>query len=177
MPPCDAWQEGCVYFFKMSLNILQAGEGSARGSCRRHPTRQCGEVRKEAKRWGQNKTARCKVLFVAGSLQNALRTDKGIMDSHVNLSPIKLSAQGSFGWKSKAKAPWSHAKGETICRLSWLVKGRKRGSCSPFLEGRWVNVHIWVFGSVSRYFAQLYLESMFPWHRKLDSALFNRYAQ
>lgn len=174
MPPCDAWQEGCIYSFNMSLNILQAGEGSARGSCRKHPTGRCGEVRKEAKRWGQSKTARCKVLFVAGSLQNALSTDKGIMNSHVNLSPIKLSAKGSFGWNSKAKAPWSHAKGEAICRLSWLMKGRKRGRFSPFFECIWVNIHICVFGSVSCYFAQLYLESMFPMHLKLDRALFNR---
>lgn len=118
MPQCDDWQEGLIYFFKMSLNLLQAGNGSARGRCRKHPTRRCGEVRKEAKRWGQSKTARCRVLFVAGSLQNALNTDKGITNSHVNLSPIKLSAKGSVGWNSKAKAPWSHAKGQTSGRLS-----------------------------------------------------------
>lgn len=136
MPPCDTWQEGCIYSFKMSLNILQAGKASARGSCWKHPTGRCGEVRKEAKRWGQSKTARCKVLFVAGSLQNALSTDKGIMNSHVNLSPIKLSAKGSFGWNSRAWAPWSHAKGETTCRLSWLER-KKTGTFQPFL---WVHM-------------------------------------
>lgn len=94
------------------------GDDSARGRCLERPTRRCGEVRKEAKRWGQSRTGRCKILFVAGSLLNALSTDKGIMNSHVDLSPIKLSAKGSVGCNSKAKAPWSHAKGETPCRLS-----------------------------------------------------------
>lgn len=44
-----------------------------------------------------------KIPFVAGSSQNALSTDKGIMNSHVNLSPIKLSAAGSGGWNGVAK--------------------------------------------------------------------------
>ena len=135
-PQCDDWQETCIYLFKMSSNILQAGDDSARSRCLKRPTRRCGEVRKEAKRWGQSKTARCKTLFVAGSLLNALSTDKGIMNSHVNVSPIKLSAEGSVGWNSKVKAPWSHAKGETTWRFSWQMKVRERGQFQPFL---WVH--------------------------------------
>lgn len=134
-PQCDGWQETGIYLFKMSFNMLQAGRDSARGSCLKRPTRRCGEVRKETKRWGQSKTAKPKIPFVAGSLLNALSTDKGIRNSHVNLSPIKLSAKGSVGWNSKAKAPRSHAKGETTCRLSWQMKVRKGGSFSPFFKG------------------------------------------
>lgn len=50
--------------------------------------------------------------------KNALSTDKGIMNSHVNLSPIKLSAKGSVGWNSKAHASRSHVREEMTCRLS-----------------------------------------------------------
>ena len=117
----------------MSSNILQAGDDSARSRRLKRPTRRCGEVRKEAKRWGQSKTTRCKTLFVAGSLLKALSTDKGIMNSHVNLSPIKLSAEGSVGWNSKVKAPWSHAQGETTGRVSWQMKVRARGQLQPLL--------------------------------------------
>lgn len=97
---------------------------------------------------------------------NALSTDKGIMNSHVDLSPIKLSAKGSVGCNSKAKAPWSHAKGETPCRLSWQMK--EKGSCSPFFECIQINIYICMFSFMS-YFAQLSLESIFPRHLKLES--------
>lgn len=127
MPRWD-WQEILIYLFTTSPNIPRAGEDSARGRCLTCPTRRCGGGRKEAKRWVQSKTARCKILFVASSLQNALSTDKGIMNSHVNLSPIKLSAKGSVGWNSRAMAPWSHAKVATTCRLSWHIK---KGCFSP----------------------------------------------
>lgn len=50
--------------------------------------------------------------------KNALSTDKGIMDSHVNLSPIKLSVKGSVDWNSKANASWSHVRKEMTWRLS-----------------------------------------------------------
>lgn len=136
------------------------------GRCLMCPTRRCGEGRKEAKRWFQSKTARCKILFVAGSLQNALSTDKGIMNSHVNLSPIKLSAKGSVGWNSKAEAPQSHAKVETTCRLSWHMSKKKREVST--LWAMQINIYVSVFSSMSCYFAQLYLESMLPSHLKLD---------
>lgn len=94
------------------------------------PTRRCGEVRKEAKRWVRAKP-RCKTLFVAGSLLNVLSTDKGIVNSHVNLSPIKLSAEGSVGWNSKVKAPWSHAQGEN----NWegLLADESKSKCASAL--------------------------------------------
>lgn len=102
---------------KTSRNILQAGNDSARGKRRKRPTRRRGEVR-TGPIGGVRAKPKMQVLFVAGLLQDALSTDKGIMNSHVNLSPIKLSAKGSVGWNSKAAAPRSHAKGEPACRFS-----------------------------------------------------------
>lgn len=54
------------------------------------------------------------------------------MNSHVNLSPIKLSAEGSVGWNSKVKAPWSHAQGEATGRVSLADESKRQGQLRPF---------------------------------------------
>lgn len=130
--------------------------------CLKRPTRRCGEVRKEAKRWGQSKTKRCKILFVAGSLLNTLSTDKGIMNSHVNLSPIKLSGEGSVGWNSESQGTMVTCQRRNYLEVLLTDEVRERGSFGPFFECIQINIHICALSFTSFYLAQLYLESMFP---------------
>lgn len=89
----------------------QAGTPQGADAFRRQ-TRRRREVRTGAMRWGHSTTTGRKVLFVAGLLENALSTDKGIRNSHVNLSPIKLSAKGSAGWNGKAKGTMVTCQGK-----------------------------------------------------------------
>jgi hypothetical protein len=99
----------------------------------RHQPRRGREVRKKAMRWGQSETSRCKLVFVAGLLRNALSTVKGIMNSHVNLSPIKLSAKGSVGWNSEAEGILVTCQGKNSLQAILTDAIKNRGTFQPIL--------------------------------------------
>lgn len=120
------------------------------------------ESRKEAQRWGQSKLRDLRFSLMQTPNKNGLSTDKGIMNSHVNLSPIKLSAKGSVDWNSKANASRSHVRKKWLggspdrCKfLTFLGK-----SCRSSFGWTQVNTSICAFDSETCSFAQLYLESM-----------------
>jgi len=61
----------------------------------------------------------CEILFVACLLRNPSGTTEGIMNSHVNLSPIKLLVKGSVSRNDKAQAHQSHAGRASVTCSAW----------------------------------------------------------
>lgn len=81
----------CKSFVSRHCGTGQAAVIPQGAEAQRHQTR--GLSGSGRRQWvGSDQDPR--ILYVEGPLQKALSTDKGIRDSHVNLSPIKLSAEG-----------------------------------------------------------------------------------
>lgn len=158
-------QEMWLYLLKTSRrNILQAGDDPARGKRLKHPTRRCGEVRKEAKRWGQSKSTRCRLSLWQAHYRMLLAQIRGLW-IHMWIYPrLNFQQKGQLAGIAKPRHRGHMPRVNLLVGSPDTRKGGKGGSCSPFFECMWINIYICVFGSLPCYFAQLYLESMFLGH-------------
>lgn len=87
---------------------------------------------KRKKRRRNKKIQLYKILFVACLLRNPSGTTEGIINSHVNLSPIKLLVKGSVSRNDKAQAHQSHAGRASVTGSTqaypWFIALASRGS-------------------------------------------------
>lgn len=69
--------------------LRQARSAGGADAFRQQPGR-CRKVSRRDVRWGQSIRTRCKLCFVTSLLPSALSPDKGIVNSHVNLSLLNV---------------------------------------------------------------------------------------
>lgn len=112
--------------------LRQARSAGGADACRQQPGR-CRKVSSRDVRWGQSIRTRRQLCFVTSLFPSALRPDKGIVNSHVNLSLLNVQYRGHLAGMAKPKAPWSHGRGRMPCGPSWQMWERQRGMLQAFL--------------------------------------------
>lgn len=82
------------YLFKnkdhLAFNILEAGEVCGGADAFRQQPGRCRKVSRRDVWWGQSIRTRRQLCFVTSLLPGALSPDKGIVNSHVNLSLLNV---------------------------------------------------------------------------------------